>query len=101
LPSRRILLFAHLYIETDSTGPVVRVEASDLIKPSDELILIIDPVTKNLRQSEANTSLDGEPVSVVAEDRLLPDGPNYIARIVIQAPDEQTQIKIENFDHAR
>ncbi len=85
----------------DPTNPVVRVQASDLLKPGDELILTIDPQTKKPRRTEAKTNLDGDPVSVVADHRVLPDGPSYIARTVIQAPERQTQIKIENFDYAR
>ncbi|MBI1357499.1 MAG: hypothetical protein GC160_24420 [Acidobacteria bacterium] len=83
------------------TDPVIRIEVSNLVKPGDALTLTIDPQTKKPLQARIETNLDGDPVSVVADYRVLPNGPSYVARTVIQAPEKQMQIKIENFDYVR
>jgi hypothetical protein len=86
---------------TGPTNPVIRIEVSNLVKPGDALTLTIDPQTKKPRQARIETNLDGDPMSVVADYRVLPNGPSYVARTVIQAPEAQMQIKIENFDYVR
>ena len=81
--------------------PVIRIEAGSLIKPGDALTLMIDPQTRKPLQARIETNLDGDPVSVVADYRVLPNGPSYVARMVIQASQKRMQVKIENFDYVR
>lgn len=83
------------------SGNQVRIQAMDFVKGGDSFIWTLDAVAKAPVRMEARTELDGAPVSITADYRNLPGGPNYVARAIIKSERKGLEIKVESFDYQR
>jgi len=52
-----------------------------------------------MRRVEIATSLEKKPVNLVSEYRTLDNGPTYQARAVLQYPETQIELTVENFEY--
>ena len=51
------------------------------------------------RRVEIGTALEKKPVRLVSEYRDVNDGPTYQARAVLQYPEKQVELTVENFEY--
>ncbi|MBK9168442.1 MAG: hypothetical protein IPM24_13365 [Bryobacterales bacterium] len=79
----------------------VRIQATDFVKSGDSFVWTLDAVAKLPVRMEARTELDGDPVTITAEYRTLPGGPNYVARAIVKSARKELEVKVESFDYER
>ena len=77
----------------------VRIQGGNVLVDGDSMSIWIDPTSFMMRRVEIATSLDKKPVSLVSEYRSLDNGPTYQARSVLQYPDKQIELTVENFEY--
>jgi hypothetical protein len=80
---------------------LLRVEGRDVLQPGDAMSIWVDAVTRRQRRVEIQTTFDRKPVRIVSEFQDLPDGPTYLARSVVDYPDQELTITTDNFDYTR
>ena len=77
----------------------LRLEAANVLQPGDSMVIWLDANTRRQRRIEINSNLDAKPVRIVTEFKDLPDGPTYMARSVVDYPDEELTLTMENFGY--
>jgi hypothetical protein len=90
---------ARVALETNTSHPLLRLEAANVLQSRDSMVLWLDANTRRQRRIEINSSLDAKPVRIVTEFKDLPDGPTYMARSVVDYPDEELTLTMENFGY--
>jgi hypothetical protein len=92
---------AEIWKGQGATGNQVRIQATDFVKSDDSFVWTLDAAAKLPVRMEARTELDGDPVTITAEYRTLPSGPNYVARAIVKSPRKELEVKVESFDYER
>lgn len=92
---------AEIWKGQGATGNQVRIQATDFVKSGDSFVWTLDAVAKLPVRMEARTELDGDPVTVTAEYRTLPSGPNYVARAIVKSARKDLEVKVESFGYER
>jgi len=77
----------------------VSIKGGDVLVPGDSMSIWIDPTSYMMRRVEIATSLEKKPVSLVSEYRTLDNGLTYQARSVLQYPEKQVELTVENFEY--
>lgn len=90
---------ANATLETNAAEPLLRLESTNILQPGDSMIVWLDANTRRQRRVEINSTFDEKPVRIVTEFRDLPNGPNYVARSVVDYPREELTLTMENFDY--
>lgn len=90
---------AKVSLETNAPQPLLRLEAANVLRHGDSMIVWVDANTRRQRRIEINTSFEAEPVRIVTEFKDLPHGPTYMARSVLDYPREELTLTMENFDY--
>jgi hypothetical protein len=94
----KFLASAEIWAGRGATAGTTRIEGSDLQVAGDRVVITLGK--ERAERMQVNTFIDGDPFSLVAELRGLPqDGPTYAARTVIRVPGDRLDIVIENFDY--
>jgi hypothetical protein len=86
-------------LETNAPEPLLRLEATDVLQQGDSMIVWLDANTRRQRRVEINSSFDTKPVRIVTEFRDLPNGPTYMARLVVDYPRDELTLTMENFEY--
>lgn len=86
--------------ENPDGGSTTRVQARGAIREGDSYDLWIDSSTRRPRRFEVFTSLDGEPVRLVARFEKLERGPVYPAEATVETEIKEKKmiISLENFE---
>jgi hypothetical protein len=93
----KFLASAEIWAGRGSTAGTTRIEGSNLQVAGDRVVISLR--NDRAERMQANTFIDGDPFTLVAEFRGLPqDGPTYPARMTVRVPGDQLDIVIENFD---
>jgi hypothetical protein len=104
LPPDRVQHFMAGATTTPETTPqarLLRIQGRDVLQPGDSMTVWVDAATRRQRRVEVRTSFEAKPLSILSEFRDLPGGPTYMARSVVEYPDEELSVITDNFDHAR
>jgi hypothetical protein len=80
-------------------GGTVRIQGGNVLVDGDSMSIWIDPASSMMRRVEIATALEKKPVNLVSEYRSLDNGPTYQARSVLQYPEKQIELTIENFEY--
>jgi len=80
-------------------GNEVLIQGSNAMVPGDTMSVWIDPASFGMRRIEIRTSFDGKPVHFTGEFQALTDGPTYPARLVLEYPDKEVELVVENYDY--
>ncbi len=102
LPPDKLQAFAKNATTTKGEGAeagTVRIQGGNVLVDGDSMSIWIDPGSFMMRRVEIATSLDTKPVSLVSEYRSQDNGPTYQARSVLQYPDKQVELTVENFEY--
>ena len=90
---------AKVTLETNAPQPLLRLEATNVLQPRDSMVVWLDANTRRQRRIEINSTFDGNPVRIVTEFKDLPDGPTYLSRSVVDYPQEELILTMENFGY--
>jgi len=90
---------AKVTLETNTPQPLLRIEAANVLQPGDSMVAWMDANTRRQRRIEINSSFDAKPVRIVTEFKDIPDGPTYLARSVVDYPEEELTLTMENFGY--
>jgi hypothetical protein len=94
----KFLASAEIWAGRGSTAGTTRIEGSNLQVAGDRVVITLGK--ERAERMQVNTSIDGDPFSLLAEFRGLPqEGPTYAARTTVKVPGDQLQVVIENFDY--
>ena len=77
----------------------VRIQGANVLVDGDSMSIWIDPASYMMRRVEIGTSLEKKPVRMVSEYRSVDNGPTYQARAVLQYPEKQVELTVENFEY--
>ncbi len=101
LPPDKMQAFA----QNATMGPTedggVMIQGLNVLHPGDTMRVWIDPASYMMRRVEINTAYDKNPVHFAGEFRPVSDGPTYPARLVLEYPDEEVELVIENYDYQK
>ena len=79
----------------------VQVTAGEFIQPGDKATFWLDAKTKAALRFAFETSLDGDPVQGQVEFAKVEGGPQYAARVTVDAPGRSLTAVIENFSYEK
>lgn len=98
---RRFIEGAIVTTEKGAPQKLLRIQSKDVLRPGDTMTFWIDAVTRKQRKIEIQTVFDGNPLRIVSEFRDLPNGPTYMARSLIDYPENGLTITTDNFEYTR
>jgi len=99
-------------VEEPDSG-LTRVRAVSVVSPGDTMFVWYDPAAQRLHKIEINSTMQTQPVHLIAEFDELPDGTSYVARSTFESeeltkyqrrkrkPGKRMVIVTENYDHHR
>lgn len=90
---------AKVTLETSTAQPSLRLEGANVLQPRDSMVVWVDANMRRQRRIEINSSFEGKPVRIVTEFKDIPDGPTYMARSVVDYPEEELTLTMENFGY--
>ena len=96
---QEFMKMAKVSLETNTPQPLLRLEAASVLQPGDSMVVWLDANTRRQRRIEINSSFEARSVRIVTEFKDLPDGPTYMARSVVDYPDEELTLTMENFGY--
>jgi len=82
-----------------AAGGTVRIQGGDVLVAGDSMIVWVDPTSHMMRRVEIRTTLELKPVHVVADYRSLDNGLTYQARAILQYPERDIEVAVENFEY--
>ena len=104
LPQDKLQAFAKTATVAKGEGAnagTVHIQGANVLVDGDSMSVWIDPASYMMRRVEIGTSLEKKPVRLVSEYRSVDNGPTYQARAVLQYPEKQIELTIENFEYQR
>ena len=102
LPQDKLQAFASTATVAKGEGAdagMVRIQGANVLVDGDSMSIWIDPTSYMMRRVEIGTALEKKPVRLVSEYRDVNDGPTYQARAVLQYPEKQVELTVENFEY--
>lgn len=100
LPAEKMQAFlAGATITAKPDQGLIQIQGANILQPGDSMNIWFDAKTHKQRRVEITTFLKQHPVKAVIELSDLPAGPTYMARTVVDYPQEALQLITENFDY--
>ncbi len=104
--------YAHLppdkmeaFVQSATVGPgdgdTLAIQGVNLLQPGDTMSLWVDPASYMMRRVEIHTAFEEKPVHFVTEFRDVTNGPTYSARAVLEYPDKEVELIVENYDYQK
>ncbi len=100
LPPDKLQAFVQNATLTPGQGSL-EIRGASVLQEGDSLTVQIDTATYMTRRVEIRTALEGKPVTATSDYRALSNGPTYQARSVLEYPDKEIVLTIENFDYQK
>jgi hypothetical protein len=85
----------------DAMQGTLRISGTDVVNQGDTMNLWIDLTTREKRQLEILTALDGDPVQLVSHFDKLPDGTAFTSHTSVDVKPKHLTMLTENFDFSR
>jgi hypothetical protein len=83
-------------------GGLVQIVGEEVLTKGDKLVYEINPETQGLKRVLFTAPLEGDPVDGTVEFSSVPNGgPNYAARVTVNAPAKKLTATIENFEYVK
>jgi hypothetical protein len=98
---QRLMASASVSPEMGQQQKLLRITGSNVLQPGDSMAFWIDVVTHKTRRVEVNASFERKPVRIVSDFQELPGGPSYVARSVIDYPNDELTVITDNFEYER
>jgi hypothetical protein len=84
-------------------GGVAQLVFKNYAQPGDQMTIAFDTATRKVQTLNVNTYV-GDPkdmITLAAQFASLPDGPNYVAQTVLNAPSKQIQVTTTNANYSK
>ena len=104
LPPERMQAFAEGASLSPGQGELegtVNIRSADVLQAGDSMSVWVDPATYAMRRLEIHSAFEEKPVSLTIEFQTLVDGPTYPARSILDYPDKEVELTVENYDYQR
>ena len=85
----------------ERTGQLATLVATNVVQQGDQMTVLADSGSQQLKMIEVSTSLDGDAVEVEIRNETLENGPSYTARQIVKVPAQKVEFTIENFNFQR
>lgn len=79
----------------------VQIIGKNALQPGDSMSLWVNKSSLMFHRVVIETSYDKKPVKVVCDYGTVANGPNYMAKAVVDYPEKGVQVLVENFEHQR
>ena len=96
---QQFMTSARATLETNTPQPLLRLEGKNVLQAGDSMVVWLDANTRRQRRIEINSSFDAKPMRIVTEFRDLPGGPTHMSRSVVDYPDAELTLTLENFEY--
>jgi hypothetical protein len=87
--------------ERSFEGDVLAIRGRGLAETEDEVEIKIDTASFLPRHYAVETTYDDEPLTMAIDFRKTDEIPNHAARMVLEYPNKDLRVQIENYDHRR
>jgi hypothetical protein len=85
----------------ERTGQLATLVATNVVQQGDQMTVLADSGSQQLKMIEVSTSLDGDAVEVEIRNETLENGPSYTARQIVKVPAQKMELMVENFNFQR
>jgi len=82
-------------------GDTLAIQGINVLQPGDTMSVWIDPASYMMRRVEIHTAFEEKPVHFVTEFQDVTHGPTYPARSMLEYPDKEVELIVENYDYQK
>jgi hypothetical protein len=101
LPPDEMQAFAEGAAVGPGEGETLLIKGVNVLQPGDTMSVWIDPSSYMMKRVEIHTAFEEKPVHFVTEFRGVAEGPTYPARSVLEYPDKEVELIVDNYDYQR
>jgi len=87
--------------EEEGDERATRIEGNDVLQKGDSVMLLADLAGNTPRRMNITTMADGKLVKAKMDFASLADGPYFMSLTHVSMPDQEFELKIENYDHVK
>jgi hypothetical protein len=87
---------------SQSTGAgTIRLQANDLIQPTDEMTMLVKSTTHLATHVDINTKYESGPMTIAQDYGPIPNGPNMMKSMRVSVPAKDLVITVESYDYTQ
>lgn len=101
LPPDKMQAFAQGATVGPGEGDTLAVQGVNALQPGDTISVWVDPASYMMRRVEIHTAFEEKPVHFVTEFQDVTNGPTYPARSVLDYPEKEIELIVENYDYQK
>jgi hypothetical protein len=79
----------------------IRLEASDLIKPGDRMIMMVNVATHHATHVDIRTDDAGDPMTIAQDYGQIPGGPNVMKSMKVSVPKKDLVVNVDSYDYVQ
>ncbi len=76
----------------------IRLQANDLVKPGDSVIMLVNSTTHLANHVDIKTDYGGDPMTIAQDYQQIPGGPNMMKSMKVSVPGKDLVVNIESYD---
>ena len=101
IPADKMEAFAKNAAVSSEPGGEVVIDGKNVLRAGDTMSVSVDPKNYMMRGVEIATSYEEKPVRFKGEFQPITSGPTYPARLVLEYPDKEVELTVENYDYQK
>jgi hypothetical protein len=79
-------------------GDTIRVQANNLIKPSDSMTMLVNAATHLAKHIDISTDYEGDPMTIAQDYAPVPGGPNVMKSMKVSVPRKNLVVNVDSYD---
>jgi hypothetical protein len=79
-------------------GNTIRVQANNLIKPTDSMTMLVNGATKLAKHIDIRTDYEGDPMTIAQDYAPVPGGPNVMKSMRVSVPRKNLVVNVDSYD---
>ena len=80
-------------------GAAIRLQSNNLIKATDTMTMLVNPVTHLATHVDIATDYDGSPMTIAQDYSPLPGGPNVMKSMKVSVPQKSIVVNVDSYDY--
>jgi hypothetical protein len=104
IPPEKMQAFIQNASVSQGQGPdagTIQIAGKNALQSGDSMSIWVNKTSLMFHRVVIETSYDKKPVKVVCDYGTVANGPNYMAKAVLDYPEKGVQVIVENFEHQR
>ena len=101
IPADKMEAFAKNATVSSELGGEVVIDGKNVLRAGDTMSVSVDPKNYMMRGVEIATSYEEKPVRFKGDFQPITSGPTYPARLVLEYPDKEVELTVENYDYRK